>query len=179
MSSKTGFSTVDTYNFILAYAIAHKGNTPSQRQVAKGCGFSGATAHACKLALIKEGLLEIIDGTLCIARADFVLHPDARNFGSTQTTTPDIRQMGIIPKRLQGTNKKKLAKLGVKVGKPVDEFYNEATYPSGWFYEKIDTLIVGQESYLLADEQGIYQAVCYRRQSEHGTEVILSTLEPD
>lgn len=176
MSNKTGFSTVDTYNFILAWAIAHKGNTPSQRQVAKGCGFSGATAHACKLALIKEGLLEIIDGVLCVVRADFVLHPDAHNFGSTQTTTPDIRQMGIIPKKLEGTNKKELVKLGIKIGKAVDEFYNEAVYPSGWFYEQLP--VPNQESYLLADAQGIYQAVCYLRDGKNGPEIVLSTLEP-
>lgn len=176
MNSKTGFSTVDSYNFILAWSIAHKGNTPSQREIAKGCGFSSATAHSCVGALIKEGLLQRIDGTLCIVRADFVLRPNARNLGHNQDEMANIRQMGIIPKRLQGANKKQLAKLGIKVGKAIDEFWNQASYPPGWFYEKIDD--PDQESYLLADKQGVYQAICYRRQKEGGVEIILSTLEP-
>lgn len=181
MTQRTGFSTIDTYNFVLDWSIAHKGNTPSQRQVANGCGFSGATAHSCINALIKEGLLERIDGTLCVVRADFVLRSSARNLNSNQTNMADIQRMGIIPKKLRGANKKELAKLGVKIGKAIDEFWNEAVYPPGWFYEKVEHPNPQRngEAFLLADDKGIYQAICYRRQSENGAEVVLSTLEPD
>lgn len=173
--STTGFSVLDTYNFICDYAVAHKGNTPSQRLIAANCGFSSATAHSCVSALIKEGLLERIDGAVCVVRADFTLQPNARNFPSSKEKTTDVMPMTLIPKKLQGVNRKHLAKMGIKIGKAADDIYNLATYPPDWSYERVND--PNQESYLLADDAGIYRAIIYRRQMDNGAEVVFSLLE--
>lgn len=64
----SGNTTLDTWKFILDWALSHKGNTPSLRQIARGCGFSQDTAHAHQHKLIEMGMLVKIDTEVCVAR---------------------------------------------------------------------------------------------------------------
>lgn len=64
----SGHTTIDTWRFILDWALSHKGNTPSMRQIAKGCDFSQDTAHVHVHILIAQGVLRQIDGDLCIVK---------------------------------------------------------------------------------------------------------------
>lgn len=64
----SGHTTLDIYRYIVDWALSHKGNTPSLRQIAAGCGFSVDTAHNHVRILIEEGALRRIDGDLCVAR---------------------------------------------------------------------------------------------------------------
>lgn len=70
----TGFAAMDVYKFIVKWAQSHKGNTPSLNQVARGCNLTSPTVHYHIQNLIKAGLLERIDGHLCVIRSSFVVH---------------------------------------------------------------------------------------------------------
>lgn len=161
MTTNSGYTAIDCYNFVLEYSKAHKGNTPSHRQIGIACGFSVATAHSCVQSLIKEGLLERIDNELCVVRSDFVLHADASQLGDGKLKTEepvDILAMKSIPLDINGITPKKLKALGITLkGVAVSKDYAEATYPDGWRYEEIEG--TNGENYLLVDEEGEYQAV--------------------
>lgn len=138
----TGFATIDCYHFILQWAIAHKGNTPSLRQIAAGCNFSGATAHYHKQVLIKQGLLEIIDGELCVVRAKFTLPDNAYEMAEIERIYPDIASMNYIPKEIDFVNARTkpgihVSDWGIILGEAADEEFLFATYPSGWRYVQI------------------------------------------
>lgn len=137
-SSGTGFPTVDTYTFIVNFALAHKGNTPSQRQIGEGCGFSGATAHYHIHALMEQGLLERIDGELCVARLKITAPDDIYDeMKSIERTYPEIEKMGCIPKEMRSPkNDISLAKLDIETGDAIDEEFLVATYPENWRYIK-------------------------------------------
>ena len=76
MGELTGFTTLDVYKFIVKWAMEHKGNTPSQRQIAAAIGVAGSTVHYHTQTLISQGLLERLDGELCVVRAQFDTEPD-------------------------------------------------------------------------------------------------------
>lgn len=134
----SGFLTVDVYHFIVQWALAHKGNTPSQRQIGEGCGFSGATAHYHIHALMDQGLLERIDGELCVARIKITAPDDIYDeMKSVERTYPGIEGMRCIPKEVRSSKKDiSLAKLGIETGDAMDEEFLVATYPEGWHYLK-------------------------------------------
>lgn len=136
--TSSGFATVDTYRFIVNFALTHKGNTPSQRQIGEGCGFSGATAHYHIHALMEQKLLERIDGELCVARIKVTAPDDIYDeMKSVERTYPEIEKMGCIPKEMRWSTKNiSLAKLGVEANDAIDEEFLVATYPEGWRYIK-------------------------------------------
>lgn len=156
MSNSSGFATLDTYHFILNWGLAHKGNTPSQRQISAGCGFSNATAHHHKRVLIEQGLLEIIDGELCIVRSTFTLPPNAYEVSEIERIYPNITEMKHIPKDIDFSDlgeKPSLADLGIMLGEAADEQFLLATYPEGWRYLHIKQDDPGVDMYHLVDTQ--------------------------
>lgn len=158
--AKSGHNVIDAYNFILEWAAAHQGNTPSQRKMAAHCQFAIGTAYTCVATLIEKGLLERIDGDLCVVKADFTLDDDAFDVFAANSKPPDLLDMNVIPQDIQGTNEAELFDMRIVVGEHiVDQFFYDATYPDGWQYEKVDD--DKQGTYLLADDKGLYRAVAH------------------
>lgn len=166
MSDSTGYSVADCYNFIVSWALAHKGNTPSQRQIATSCGFSSATAYNCIKVLIKQGMLERVDGELCVVRSSFEVEPGAEQFilltfdnGTKEAPSKiNVFNMQYIPKDIQGISQKQLVKVGIGMQEMDDAHFWRAVYPKGWIYEVID----GEtDRMLLIDSKGQYRALLH------------------
>lgn len=173
---KSGHNVIDAYHFILEYAAAHQGNTPSQRRMAAHCEFAIGTAHTCVAALIKEGLLERIDGDLCVVKADFALHPDAATVPANKGRTASLLDMNVIPRDIQGTNQAELNIMGIDIYGPFNDHFYEASYPLDWQYEKVES--DGQETYLLADDEGLYRAVVHYHDKGKNRGVTFTLLGP-
>lgn len=161
MSENTGFRTVDVYHFILDWAIAHQGNTPSQRQIAAGCGCSNSTAHHHTQVLIGRGLLERKDGELIVVRSTFSVPENAWEWEEIERVYPDILSMTVIPKdtnvddlSIMGT----LDFVGLKTGAAVDEEFLAATYPDGWKYQVAAMPDTAVDVYFLIDGKGTLRA---------------------
>lgn len=155
--SNTGFATVDTYRFIADWALAHKGNTPSLRQIAQGCGFSGATAHYHIQVLIKQGLLERIDGALCVVRLQIIAPDNIYDMKSPERIYPEFRLMKSIPKEMTWM-KTHPKEMGIAIGDAIDEEFLQASYPLDWkflclAFDKIT------ETHQLVDEGGVPRAM--------------------
>src|SRR6187455_857053 len=102
MSRPTGHTTIDVYRFIVDWALKHKGNTPSQREIGRACDISGSTAQYHTELLVGKKLLARIDGELCVMRSDFMLHSDAYNLDFSDPEEDKIAEMKIIPKDIRG-----------------------------------------------------------------------------
>lgn len=137
--------TVKTYHFILDWAVAHKGNTPTQRQIAAGCGYTQATAHNHIGVLIEANILEYIDNHLCIVRSQFTVSDNAYEAAELERTYPDVTLMKCIPKDCEIRDEAVkesggLEHLGITVGKPLDSEFLAAKYPKGWKYVNLNEL---------------------------------------
>lgn len=171
---KSGHNVIDAYNFILSWAVAHKGNTPSQRKIAQECDFAIGTAHTCVATLIKEGLLERIDGDLCVVKAEFTLDADAANIPATNNRVWHLSDMNVIPQDMSDEDRWRLADAGVYIGKSVNDLFNKAEYPEGWRYERIES--DDQEAYLLSDDRGVYRAIVHYHGKGKARSVTLTML---
>ena len=153
----SGFATLDTYRYIVDWALGHKGNTPSQRQIAAGVGFSHATAHYHIQQLIEKGLLERRDGALCITHAEVSVPYTAFN-ALRDRAYPDIESMTVIPKEVRfAGHKTTTAKVGIEEGESVDEEFRQATYPENWHYRPLEDDNLqksGVKGWLLYDAKG-------------------------
>lgn len=148
--ASTGFATFDTYRFIIDYTLSHKGNTPSMRQIAKGCGFSQDTSHAHVHVLIGMGLLEKIDNELCVARIAVVAPDNIYDLEPPNRVMPEIGTMKYIP-LVRTMGKTSLARLGITVGEKINDQFANATYPDEWrFITSTDNGVI--ETYHLVDE---------------------------
>lgn len=159
MTKGTGFATIDTYHFILQWALEHKGNTPSQRQIAAGCGFSNATAHYHTNDLINKGLLERKDGELCVVRGTFAIPENAFEIEDLQRLYPPLAEMGHIPKDIMFAEFVEhpldaLNELGIILGDAVDSEFLAASYPSGWSFGEDLQKDSGVELRHLSDQKG-------------------------
>lgn len=155
MARNSGFSTADVYNYILEWANSHQGNTPTQRQIAQAVGIASGSAHHHKMVLVKQGLLKIVDGALCVVKADFTLHNDAAAL-TDDDAGPPILKMKSIPANIQGATLSRLKQLGLSIGKEKANGYREAAYPQGWKYEDIEK---NGETFLLMDSDERYVAL--------------------
>lgn len=162
MTEITGNTTMDVYNVILDWATKHKGNTPSQRQIAKTCGFAQTTALYHIHILIKHGLLSYVDGELCVERSTFTLDGNALDLTPKQER-PDIMTMKYIPKVMHGDNLDLWTTMGIIMGDAADAEFMYSTYPSGWHYEQLadNSAYI---NYLLHDNECNIRAVlrCYK-----------------
>lgn len=161
MTISSGFATIDTYQFIVNWALAHKGNTPSQSQIGLGCGFSGATAHYHIHVLMEQGLLERIDGELCVTRLQVSVPLDIHDMRSVERTHPEIERMGHVPKDMIVTDSSLMQNLEIRIGEVVDEEFSTAIYPDHWAFVRISNTDSLCESYLLFDENGDGRAVLH------------------
>lgn len=159
MINSTGFTTLDCYHFVVQWALTHKGNTPSQRQIARGCGFSNATAHYHTQILIERNLLARIDGELCVTRGTFSVPPNIFDLADLERTYPVITDMKTIPKEVTGLPANtKLAEFGIIPGDAVDSEFLKAYYPPGWEYMLSPITDQSVEIYNLVDDDGQTQA---------------------
>lgn len=157
MTNSTGFLSIDTYHYIINYALTHKGNTPSQRQIASGCGFSNATAHYHTQILISQGLLERIDGELCVSRGIFSVPPNIFDIADIDRNYPDITDMKVIPKEIVGLGQN-IEEYGISVGDAADQEFLSASYPIDWKYILSPLTDQSIEIYNLVNENGLIQA---------------------
>lgn len=135
MRENTGFRTIDVYHYILQWAIDHEGNTPSQRQIAAGCGCSNSTAHHHTQVLIGRGLLERKDGELCVVRSTFTVAENAWQWEEIERVYPDIMSMTVMPKDHDfELGPSGLNNIGIFLGSAIDEEFVNAHYPDGWKY---------------------------------------------
>lgn len=154
---QTGFRTVDTYRFIVDWALAHKGNTPSLREIGNGCDFSNATAHHHVQVLIGLGLLQSIDGQLCVTRLVVIAPQNIYDMERPERIHPDMEEMAYIPKEMtfSRTHPKEM---GIMIGEAVDDEFMAATYPHFWKFVTLaeDSL---STTYQLIDDGGVTRAV--------------------
>lgn len=172
----SGFATHDTYKYIVDWALQHKGNTPSHRQIAAGCGFSHATAHYHIQQLIDKGLLERLDGALCISHAEISVPYTAFN-ALRERAYPDVTTMRFIPKEVRFAKERStLAKLGIESGDSLDEEFRQATYPEGWHYVPLDDKRVeksGSKVWLLRDGEGTDRGVLSFDPNEYKAKLLI------
>lgn len=157
MAEVTGNTTLDVYNFILEWATKHKGNTPSQRQIATALGCVQTTALYHIHKLIDHGVLSYVDGELCIERSTFTLDNNALDLMPKQAG-PDVIAMQYIPKVINSDDPGLWDELGIVMGDVADEEFMYATYPAGWHYELL-TDNGSHSNYLLHDNDDKIRAV--------------------
>ena len=174
----TGFHTLDTYRFIVDWALEHGGNTPTQRQIAAGCGFSHATAHYQIQQLIQKGLLERRDGALCIVHAEVAVPYSAYN-ALRDMGNPDVTTMQFVPKEVHFANPSvSLADLGIVAGDSFDVEYQRAIYPAGWHFEPVETEKLdksGHKTWMLNDNHGQMRGVLSLDEIEYRAKLYIIT----
>lgn len=140
MTNKTGLPTLDIYHFIVDWAMAHRGNTPSQRQIADGLDVAQSTAHYHIHILVGMGLLEQIDGELCVARGVFTMKDPMYDMTPIHRIYPDILSMTVIPEFIAHFHVGGMTaeEVGIVLGEKADDEFLYATYPEGFCYEKAE-----------------------------------------
>lgn len=155
--TKTGYTVMDTYNFIINYAKTHGGNSPSYGKIAAGCGFSKPTAFASVKQLVTAGLLEQRDGEIIIAGANLLV-PGELGQGGT-VSDADIFAMRVIPKEMIFNGRHKLSDYKITVGEAINAEFLHAQYPAGWRYERSSNPHNLSPTYLLLDESDYPRAI--------------------
>lgn len=155
--SKSGFPAADTYRFIVDWAIAHKGNTPSLKQIGDALGVAPATVFYHVRALVERGVLERIDGDLCVTRLIVTAPDNIYYLNAPERSYPEIEKMLVIPKEVT-LGRSTLDGMGINPIDVLDEEFMTASYPPFWKFAKINS-INGVETYQLLDEGNVTRAI--------------------